>query len=145
MNRQERRLYEKKLRKSGMSKEVAKQTVKAIYGAQPMSVGQKCKLNYQLIIRHPDFKKQKDVFVNWIKDNENSILTVSEIRSNGMEVTFEEDKNEPKLWHHVETLTPIATATIKLDDGTEKVVNLDGVTTTEDPKIQEEINKAMEE
>jgi len=144
MNRAERRKMEKIYRHGGMNKAMAKEVVNANYRAEALKEGQKCKFNYEFIIRHPDFKKQKDEFRDWVIAHKDDTLTVDQIRNRGYEVTFVEDTNEEKLWHHVETLIPIASATIKLNDGTEKTVLLDGVTSTEDARIQEEINKALE-
>ena len=56
-----------------------------------------------------------------------------------------EDEREEKFWHKTLTLLPVASATIKLNDGTVKSVALDGVTDVNDPKIMEEVNKVMEE
>lgn len=145
MNRAERRKMEKLYRHSGMTKVMAKEVVNANYRAEALKEGQKCKFNYEFIVRHPDFKKQKDEFREWVISHKGDILTVDAIRNNGLEVTFVEDENEEKYWHHVETLIPVATATIKLNDGTEKQVTLDGITDVNDPKIMEEVNKVLEE
>ena len=61
-NRQERRKLEKFYRKKGMGKIQAKAFVDYYHTRESFKVGQKCQLNYELIIRHPQFKKQKEDF-----------------------------------------------------------------------------------
>ena len=145
MNRQQRRLQMKAFRKSGLSKEQAKATVNAYYMGEAFKAGQKAKFNWELIIRNPQFNQQKDEFREWVTSHKDEVLTVEETRYNGTEVTFVEDESQEKFWHKTMTLIPVASATIKLNDGTVKSVNLDGINDVNDPKIMEEVNKVMEE
>lgn len=137
-NRAQRRKIMKAYRHTGMTKEQAKAVVNTYYMGDTFKEGQKCKLNYEGIIRHPDFNNQKDEFKDWIHAHKDTILTVSAVRDSGMQVQFEEDENEEKFWHHTLTLFPIASAKIKMEDGTEKVVVLEDM-----ENINDKINEAM--
>jgi len=144
MNRAERRHMAKLYRHAGLTKEQAKATANQYLGDE-MKEGDKVRFNFELMVRHPQWKLQKDEFKEWAIAHKNDILTVAETKDNGKQVTFVEDENEEKFWHKTVTLIPVATATIKLDDGTETKVVLDGVTDMNDPKIMEEVNKVLEE
>lgn len=152
MNRAERRRQEKMFRHAGLNKAAAK--LKAnLMKSVPLSEGQKVKLNYELIIRHPQWKQQDEEFRQWVKENKDKVFTVEyepvRKQTNAYDkmwnVNFVEDTHEPKWLLHTDTLTLVPTATIKLNDGTQTVVDLDGVTDVNDPLIQEKINKVMEE
>ena len=103
--------------------------------------------------RHPDWKNQEEEFKQWVVENKDKIFTVEyepvrkETNSydRGLNVNFVEDTHEPKWLLHTDTLIPVPMARIKLNDGTETLVELDGITDVNDPRIQTKINEAMEE
>lgn len=125
MNRAQRRQMMKNYRHSGMSKQQAKEVVNANFMGDKFREGSKCRFNYELIIRIPEFNLQQEEFKNWIKEHKDTILTVDKTRYNGTEVTFKEDTNENQFWHKSATLIPVAFAEIKLNDGTEKTITLE--------------------
>lgn len=152
MNRAERRQQEKRFRKSGMNKAEAKLRA-SLLKSEPLKEGQKVRLNYELMIRHPDWKNQEEKFREWVEENKDKIFTVEyepvrkETNSydKTLNVNFVEDTTEPKWLFHTDTLISVPMAKIKLNDGTEKTVVLDGINGIDDPKIQEKISEAMEE
>ena len=144
MNRKGRRALQKQLRKEGKTKIEAKNIVANKSWEEPFVVGQKCKLNYEWIIRRPDFKKQTNDFQNWVHAHKNDLFTVEQTRKEGREVTLLEADENHKFWHFVETLIPIASATIKLNNGKRETIALDGVTSAEDPEIIKKINQTLE-
>ena len=152
MNRAERRKQEKLFRKKGMNKAEAKLRA-ALMKSESLKEGQKVKLNYELMVRHPRWKEQEEDFRQWVEDNRDKIFTVeyepTRKQTNAYDkmwnVNFVEDTHNPKWLLHTDTLILVPTATIKLNDGTQTTVELDGITDVNDPKIQEKINKAMEE
>lgn len=154
MNRAERRKMQKDLRKTGMSKEQAKAYVEKNYGPSiPMEEGQLVKLNYNLMVAHPEWKNQEDAFKLWVTAHRDKVFTVEwdpnrvaantdDIKTN---VQLKEDETEDKWIFNTATLIPIASAKIKLDNGKEIKVPLEGVTNPDDTRVQESINKALEE
>lgn len=152
MNRAERRKQEKKFRKAGMNKAEAKLRAD-LMKSEPLREGQKVKLNYELMKRHPMWKNQEDEFKEWVVENKDKIFTVeyepTRKQTNSydktLNVNFVEDTHEPKWLLHTDTLIPVPMARIKLNDGTETLVELDGITDVNDPEIQKRINDVMEE
>jgi len=143
MNRKQRRDLMKYARKSGLNKTQAKEYSNQFIGDK-FQVGQKCKLNYEFIIRQSNFNSQSEDFKEWIRSNKGNILTVESITDGGWYCTFEEDTHEPKWKCSMPTLLPVPTATIKLEDGTEKKIVLDdNITDVNDPKIMEAVNAEM--
>ena len=144
MNRKERRLEEKRLRKTGLDKNMAKQYVDFYYRGPLLKEGDKVKLNYPLIERHPLFKVQEDEFREWVEAHKDYVLTVDKVYVNGKEVTFVEDDNEPKFIHKSETLIPLPTATIKLDDGSENKTIVFDPATLEEKGLEHIVNTSVE-
>ena len=105
------------------------------------------------MVRHPRWKEQEEDFRQWVEENRDKIFTVeyepTRKQTNAYDkmwnVNFVEDTHNPKWLLHTDTLILVPTATIKLNDGTQTTVELDGITDINDPKIQEKINEAMEE
>ena len=126
-NRKERRAIEKMYRKRGLSKAKAKELVNHYYTREAFKPGQKCKFNYEMIIRHPQFKQQIESFQNWVTEHKDDILTVKDTKEEGYIVTFEEDTQETPFWHRTETLIAVPTATIKLNGQEDTTVVLDDI------------------
>lgn len=148
MNRAARRRMMKNYRHSGMSKQMAKDVVNANFMGDKFREGSKCRFNYELIIRIPEFNQQQDEFKNWIKEHKDDVLTVDKTRYDGTEVTFVEDANEKQFWHKSVTLIPVAFAQVKLNDGTQKDIVLEDVTDVNDvnsgsliDRLNAELNK----
>ena len=152
MNRAQRRAMEKQYRKKGFSKQSARAYVEQNYKSEPMSAGQKCKLNYEFMIRHKQYKEQTDEFRAWVEEHKNDIFTVEipqtenedHPQQSAVNVNFVEDTTEPKWLLHVDTLIPIASAKVTLDDGTQEVIAMDGVTDVNDPTIMDRINSVLD-
>ena len=141
MNRQQRRLMEKRLGKSGVTP-AQRKIISNRYKYEPLREGQKVKINYELAIRLPEWKDQRDDFKNWVTAHKDEVFTVERPIDGGLQVTFAEDDTDPKWVLHTAVLKPLPTATIKLDNGENKTVVLpEGI----DPSLPTEyINKALE-
>lgn len=151
MNRKERRQMQRNLQKAGLKHEQAKLYVEDTYTNIEYKEGQICRLNYELIIRHPDYKFQPDEFKEWLFNNKNSTLTIDKTylpndKSTSKKVinTFKEDDHEPKWEVHSDAIIPIAQAKIKLNNGDQIDVPLGNVTDVNDPSIIEKVNQALE-
>lgn len=130
MNREERRRKQKELRKHGFSKNAAKAQVAAYFAYQPLDDGAMVRLNYELMIRHKDWRKQSDEFKKWVEDHKNDLFHVEydekKKENNAYDMKFQvhlkEDTTDPKWLFNSETLIPIATAKVKLESGEEAIV-----------------------
>lgn len=152
MNRKERRAQAKYLQKTvKMSKEQAKEYVERQYSHQQLEEGTKVKLNWELIKRHPDWKIQREDYRTWVEAHKDEVFTVewdeSRKKNNSkdkkMLVCLAEDTTEPKWLFFTSTLIPQATATIKLEDGTESEIVMSTEEAQNASKIQKAINEAL--
>lgn len=152
MNRQQRRAEVKNLQKRGVKRSVAQTIVERYYNNIELEEGATVKLNYELMIRHPDWKIQREDFKEWVTSHKDEYFTVEwdelrkekNSRDKKLMVCLKEDTTEPKWLFHTDTLIPVATAKVKLDSGDEVKVNLDGVTDPNDARIQKAVNEALE-
>lgn len=152
MNRQQKRAEIKRLQKNGVKRSVAQTIVEKYYTNVELEEGASVKLNYELMVRHPDWKIQRDDFKEWVTAHKDEYFTVewdkkrkeNNSKDKKIMVCLKEDTTEPKWLFHTDTLIPITTAKIKLDSGGEVRVNLDGVTDPNDSRIQEAVNEALE-
>ena len=152
MNREQRRAEVKRLQKHGMKRSMARALVEKNYSNVELEEGAVVKLNYDLMSRHPDWKVQRDDFKEWVTAHKDEYFTVEWDERRKAEnsndkkimVCLKEDDTNPKWLFHTDTLIPIATATIKLENGKEIDVKLDGVTDPNDSRIQDAINEALE-
>lgn len=100
---------------------------------------------------HPDWKMQREDFKRWVLDHEGEIFHVEydekraakEKEDKQILVQLKEDTTEPKWLFFTSTLTPIASATVNIDDGEKIEVPLEGVTDANDPSIMEKVNEAI--
>jgi len=146
MNRQQRRALMQNIRRSNkLTKKQAKEYVNTNFLGYRFAVGDKAKMDYQKMIRHRLWNYQEEGFRAWVEAHKDEVFTIAEVKEGYSNVTFEEDDTDPKWEFRTESLIPVASATIKLDDGTEKKVVLDGVTDANDPSIMEKVNEAMED
>lgn len=152
MNRAQRRKQEKFLRHHGLGKQEAKYAVERYFTHQELEDGQKVRLNYELMIRHPDYKNQPQEFKDFVEEHKNDILTVEwnkekvelDAFDKKMNVNLSEDTSDPKWLFYSDTLIPLATANIKLEDGTEHKVVLGDIQNENDPRIQSLIQEEMD-
>ena len=152
MNRQQKRAEVKRLQKNGVKRSVAQSLVEKYYTSVELEEGASVKLNYELMIRHPDWKIQRDDFKEWVTAHKDDYFTVewdsyrkeNDTKDKKLMVCLKEDTTNPKWLFHTDTLIPIATAKVKLNSGEEVKVNLDGVTDPSDARIQDAINEALE-
>ena len=152
MNRQQKRAEIKNLQKRGVKRSVAQTIVERYYNNVELEEGYTVKLNYELMIRHPDWKIQRNDFKEWVVAHKDDYFTVEwdsvrkekNSKDKKIMVCLKEDTTEPKWLFHTDTLIPIATAKVKLESGEEVKVNLDGVTDPNDARIQEAVNEALE-
>ena len=154
MNRAQRRQAVKNLQKEkGYKRAEAKRLVETFLTDVPLEEGQKVKLNYELMIRHPDWKNQRDDFKEWCTAHKDDIFTVEwdkerkekDASDKKLMVCLAEDETEPKWLFNTLTLTPIATARVKLDTTGEEVsVSLDGVDTKDSDAVNKAITEALE-
>lgn len=151
MNRQQKRAKVKDLQKQGIKRETAKKFVEQRYSYQELEEGQTVKLNYELMIRHPDWKIQREDFKTWVTEHKDDYFTVewdttrklNNTKDKKINVCLAEDTTNPKWLFYSDTLIPISTAKVKLDSGKEIKVNLDGVTDVSDARIQEAVQEAL--
>lgn len=151
MNRQQKRAEIKKLQKNGVKRSVAQTIVEKYYTNVELEEGASVKLNYELMVRHPDWKIQRDDFKEWVTAHKDEYFTVewdkkrkeNDSKDKKIMVCLKEDTTEPKWLFHTDTLIPITTAKVKLDSGEEVRVNLDGVTDLNDSRIQEAVEEAL--
>lgn len=133
MNREERRKKQKELRHLGYSKQMAKAQVATYYSYQPLDEGCAVRINYDLMIRHKEWKQQTDEFKQWVELHKNDLFHVEYDENKKANSTYDlkfqvhlkEDKTDPKWLFNSETLVPVATARIKLNSGEEKTISLE--------------------
>lgn len=152
MNRQQRREQVKKLQREGVKRTAAKNLVEKYYALE-LEEGTRVKINYEFCIRHPEWANQDEDFKAWVEEHKDEIFTVEydneRVPQNSVgykvNVCLKEDTTEPKWLFHAATLTPIPTCTVDLEDGESFKIDLDGINDANDPRIQEMVNKAIEE
>lgn len=151
MNRAQRRAEIKNLQKRGVKREVARTLVEHYYSDIPLEEGTRVKINYDFIVRHPDWKIQRDDYKAWIEEHKDETFTVvwdekrkaNNTRDKKINVCFAEDTTEPKWLFNTATLMPVATAKIKMNDGTESELEI--ITNNSEKLTTEKINQAVNE
>lgn len=156
MNRAQKRAEVRMLQKRGVKREVARKIVTQYYNDTPLEEGTPVKINYEMMIRHPDWKIQRDDYKEWVEAHKDETFTVEwdatrkERNSNDkkLNVCLKEDTTEPKWLFNTATLIPLPKATINLDSGEKIDVTLDAdvnvSTESGIDKINEAINEALE-
>lgn len=166
MNRQERRNQAKKLRVVGnLTKEEAQKIVDTYYSHKPLEEGTKVKLNWELISRSPDWKKQRKAYREWITEHKDNVFTVEwdsrrkerDTYDKKFMVCLKEDDTEPKWLFYTSLLIPQATVTVKMNSGEEFNLTMDAdnidnkldrakkvTKETIDNKIDEAVREAIE-
>lgn len=152
MNRKERRAQVKYLQKNAkISREAAKELVERRYSHQELEEGTKVKLNWELIKRHPDWAIQREDYREWVEAHKDEVFTVewdenrkqNNTSDKKILVCLAEDTTDPKWLFYTSTLIPQATATIKLEDGTESEIVMSAEEAQNTDKIQAAINEAL--
>ena len=150
MNRKQRRAEINRLQKSGIKRAEAIKVVETYYSVKALEEGKRVKLNYEIMIRHPDWKNQRDDFKDWVTAHKDEVFTVEydktkkEKKANDMKtmVCLKEDTTDPKWLFHASCLTEIATGRIKLNDG--KEVKFDIADSSSDEKINKAVQEALD-
>ena len=76
MNRKQRRAEINRLQKSGIKRAEAIKVVETYYSVKALEEGKRVKLNYEFMIRHPDWKNQRDDFKDWVTAHKDEVFTV---------------------------------------------------------------------
>lgn len=154
MNRKQRRALAHDLQKKEHIKfKQAAKIVDAYYTDVELDEGTKVKLNYDLMIRHPDWKNQDENFKAYVEEHKDDVFTVeydkkkAETKAKDMKVNvcFAEDTSDPKWLFNTKTLIPLTTAKIKMDSGEESDVIIGDTTGLTEEQITEKVNSAIAE
>lgn len=154
MNRAQRRAEVKNLQKKGVKRDVARTLVERYYSDIPLEEGTPVKINYDFIVRHPDWKIQREDYKQWIEEHKDETFTVewderrkaTNSRDKKINVCFKEDTTNPKWLFNTATLIPLPVATIKLDSGEEikTVINSNSADDLTSQKINDAVSEALE-
>jgi len=143
MNREKRRQLMKQLKSNGVNKAMVKEYVNDMFLSEQLAVGDKVKFDWEKMTRSPEWKHLLNAFRDWCTAHKDDTFTVSGTTDNGHTVQFEEDDNKAKYNHNSMYLIKMASAKIKLDDGTEKLIDLGDITDMNDPSIMEKVNEVI--
>lgn len=149
MNRRERRDMVKRLQKTGMKRDEAIKIVDDLHGKEKLreqneaifSEGQRCQVNYDFVVNNDSIPED---YKAWAEQNKDRMLLITKTRqeARGKEVQFAEDVLDQ--WHSIEYFIPVTVATIKMEDGTTRTINLGGgITDVNDPRIQSALANAL--
>ena len=102
MNREQRRKYERQLRRKGVSNEDVELFFKMLASSdETVNDGDKVRINVERIRKHPDYEKMNPKYKQFLADNEDKIFTATKTKKgfNRSFVEFEEDSTDPRwLW-----------------------------------------------
>ena len=150
MNRKQRREIQRNLQKKGLTKTQAKQIVETYYSGNPLEEGAKVKLNYELMVRHPDWKILRKDFREWVEAHKDEVFTVewderrkkNDTKDKKLNVCLKEDTTNPKWLFHSDTLIPQISATITLNNG--KTIDAGVVEDANREAVEKAVNEALE-